>query len=42
VDKPELWKPLGRSSRWEHKIRKDLKEVGREWTGLFWFRIGKI
>jgi hypothetical protein len=42
LEKPDVWKPLGRSrSRWEHKIRRDLKGVRREWTGLFCLRIGK-
>jgi hypothetical protein len=42
VGKPEGRRLLGRPrSRWEDKVEKDLREVGRgAWTGSIWIRIG--
>jgi hypothetical protein len=39
--KPEGKRPLGRyKRRWEDGIRMDLGEIGREWSGFRWLRIG--
>ena len=41
VGKTEEEKILGRHKlRWEDNIKMDIQEVGWEWSGLIWFRIG--
>jgi hypothetical protein len=43
VGKPDGKRPLGRPwrrPRWESNIKMDLTEMGWEWTGLIWLRIG--
>jgi hypothetical protein len=41
VGKPEGNRPLGRPiRRWVDNIKMDHKEIGWEWIGLIWLRIG--
>jgi hypothetical protein len=41
VGKPEGKKPLGRPRRkWVDNIKMDLREIGWEWIGWIWLRIG--